>query len=176
MGAKMNISMQFRRLAFAGLLAAGLLGAVQSPANNPPVPTCTTNWCELAQCLSPAYETFSDIYLWPGTNFCLGSDVYAWPEPYPYSQFCGEARVVIVSSPPGTNCPPDYRTNSFCPMCKTNWCEVTGPNLHLVTNQLWIVFTPTNCGDYSVSFHEVWTNPPPCGYGATCGAGGSISI
>ena len=144
------------------------------PDYNRPPEDCATNWCQfvVSDCLTPASQVLTNIYTLPSTQFCLGTTFYAEAH---LASLPGTARVRDVWSPPGPNCPTIVSTNTYLPASQTNWWEITGTDFYLSKAGLWVVFTPTNSGDYTLVFHDTWTNAPPCGYGVSC-PGGSTAI
>ena len=112
----MNMSLKFRGLALPGVLAAGL-GMVPSAQGCFPQ-TCTTNWCEVVRGPS-GWIAYTNVVLWPESPMCLGGYVYAWPEE---DWRCSETITATVWSPPSTNCPPVYSTNS----CQWPYSKRTG--------------------------------------------------
>ena len=121
----------------------------------PPEPP---DWCEVVH--APAGEMyFTNIVIWPESPACLGTPLSAWPN---MGQSCDDAITVIHRTPPNEDI---WSTNPLCPYSITNWYELSGPGgLHLSGEGLFVPFTPTNCGQVTVTFHEVWTNSNPCGY------------
>lgn len=169
--------MNNRRICFA--LLAGLLAfaAPVYPARgavNDVV--CETNWCEVVQGPSGSI-TYTNVNLWPETNICLGSSIYAYPEA---NEMCRDVVTRSVWSPASANCPTTYSTNTSCPYYVTNWYVVSGPGSYSETGggngPFGIAFTPTNCGSGTVTFYAQWKNTDPCTGQPTGGGTTSKSV
>ena len=130
--------------------------------NPPPEQTCVTNWCEVIHAPS-GQMYFTNIVVWPEPPVCLGTTLYAIPI---MGSSCDNAIIDNRWDPPSTNCPAHtLSTNTYCPYSITNWWVVSGPGSFQASGEgLGVAFTPTNCGQGSITFHEVWTNSNPCGY------------
>lgn len=138
---------------------------------NPPIQgECLTNWCEIVQGPSGSLS-YTGVYVWPGTNMCLGSEIWAWPEA---DQRCSEVVTISKWAPESTNCPPVLYTNSACPEFITNWWVVTHPGYSGSGSGTWVYFVPTNCGSGTITFFGIWRERNPCT--GEFVAGGTISI
>jgi len=143
---------------------------VPSAQNCPPVPPCTRNWCEVVQAPS-GWLAYTNVVLSPESPMCLGGYVEAWPDE---DGRCSQTITVTVSSPPGTNCPPVYATNSCqWPYFKTNWWVVNHPGYSGSGEGPFVWFYPTHCGEGTITFYGIWRNWNPC-TGEDIG-GGTIS-
>lgn len=139
--------------------------------NNEPEGECLTNWCEIVHCPNGAMF-FSNVMIWPDSPICLGASIFTSGEGDITSD---QGKSVSYWAPETTNCPPIYFTNIFYPVILTNWWEISGPGVSDSGQYLGTIFTPTNCGQFSITFHCIWTNINPCTYEPGCG-GGSASI
>ena len=121
--------------------------------NPPPQQTCVTNWCEVIHAPS-GQMFFTNIVVWPESPVCLGTTLYAIPI---MGSSCDDAIIDNRWDPPSTNCPAHtLYTNPYGPYSITNWWVVSGPGGFQASGEgLGVGFTPTNCGDGSITFQPL---------------------
>jgi hypothetical protein len=155
----------------AALLAQLAFANPEPPPPPPPPPECTSNWCQVVQ-FPGGSMTFGEVVVWPEEPICLGSTFYASPN---MDSTCGDAITASVWANATTNCPTTYATNTMCPYSVTNWWVANGPGSFQASGGgLGTGITPTNCGQGTITFYNVWTNYNPC-TGTSGGGGGTIT-
>lgn len=140
-------------------------------AVNPPIdPECTPCHCS-APCPGGTFA-FTNVNIWPETPMCMPYIVYAWPD---YTSTSNQIVTTYWCENATTNCPPSYSTNIYWPYMTTNWWVVSHPGFSGSGPGLGVAFTPTNCGEGTVTFYARYSNTDPC-TGQPCGGEHQISI
>jgi hypothetical protein len=75
---------------------------------------------------------------------------------------CSDILRTFSCDNPTTNCPPSFDTNHMCPILITNWYVVDHPGYQGSGEGWWADFTPTNCGQGSITFYGIYANLDPC--------------
>jgi|GEM_PF-2293822 len=130
---------------------------------------CITNFCVVIKAPTGSI-TFTNIDI-SATIICIGSGNCATVQAeVKCSEVITESKWIAAS----TNCPDTYSTNNQSPFFATNWWQVTGIGVSTPNGSgKSACFTPTNCGDGTITFYGIWKDTDPC-TGQPIG-GGTIS-